>query len=949
MGIHNRHNLLLYLLLILQCIIFSSNAWSETIPADETDVLFVGYDNSSPFFLVTQGIARKGSGDLLNIENPDKLPVEHVREDGSGGAWFTLGGLNLYHIDSKGQTIRSDLTTLPVENPVIEVIASENSATAIQLCGSITKTDATGKIIKKINALDDVGCQKVVTAATSTGENTLWLSLNDGEIFQVNIDTGVKLSSQSQIDADDSPMAITGSENGTVIMQTEKGLLFYAAYHDGSINLQKMPFPRKLDYVANLFTLGSHVIVGFKSGALGITDSSQIKIISNPQNMLSDSTTGTSFYAALINAKNNYAVLANTRGEIFQLYNSIVKKIASVQSPVIDVIRSTDDGAWIICQDQVYKVFRENIFEVPDLSDSSNPVVRLFEDSHGLWAAHFYGGASFYSEPAPELVATLNSRKISNGRFSASMPSVSPLVAFAVLNDGSKQSIVNAQITDKELKFSIPQDMDTPQLTELRAYSSTGLLFPWREQLQAPLTLEMEDSVVYTIAKYTKYTAVALAIAESLLLIMLFLRYRTSATTRAIIWQNPMLRKILTLGILDLLLNVPGVTRFLIKPVVQQIHKKRAAVTFYFNGINAEALLDNGSWSESKNIAEMLEKPSGYTLLTGVSGSGKSVYVKSLVHRMQSPVIMIGARQCEEGVIAAVYARLPEEASDFKIIERALATGALSIIIDGYNEGSPVARMRIQDFCLRYTTANVIITSQPGIVPELQDCKQLRITPLTMDSAEKYLTEALRHDKIQTTSLEEIRNIIHGLPANFKFGEGLTPFDLEIIKQLFKHNVAVSNENIISQFMENISLRYKGKFYRELPLTRLSELAYNERKNNSSCISESEFTTDELTFFRDERLIITGGGITGNIYAFRHERLQDWFVANFFRARQDLWKEAAAVPVMAQAFVMLIALIPRERWQMVIHVVAEVGAVTGDHTIIDRVMIHLHVMDGKYV
>ncbi|WP_028021361.1 hypothetical protein [Enterobacter cloacae] len=72
-------------------------------------------------------------------------------------------------------------------------------------------------------------------------------------------------------------------------------------------------------------------------------------------------------------------------------------------------------------------------------------------------------------------------------------------------------------------------------------------------------------------------------------------------------------------------------------------------------------------------------------------------------------------------------------------------------------------------------------------------------------------------------------------------------------------------------------------------------------------------------------------------------------MANFFRARQDLWKEAAAVPVMAQAFVMLIALIPRERWQMVIHVVAEVGAVTGDHTIIDRVMIHLHVMDGKYV
>lgn len=947
MGIHNRHNLLLYLLLILQCIIFSSNAWSDTIPADETDVLFVGYDNSSPFFLVTQGIARKGSGDLLNIENPDKLPVENVREDGSGGAWFTFGGLNLYHIDSKGQTIRSDLTTLPVENPVIEVIASEKSATAIQLCGGITKTDASGKILNKINILDEGKCQKVVSAAYSAGENTLWLSLNDGEIFQVNIDTGVKLRSQSGIDDDDSPVTITGSEDGSVIIQTQKGLLFYATFNEGSINLQKMSLPRKLDYVANLFPLGSHVLVGFKSGALGITDSSQIKIISNPQNMLSDSTTGTSFYAAIINDKNNYVVLANTRGEIFQLYNGIVKKIANVQSPVIDVIRSADGGAWIICQDQVYKVFHESIFEVPDLSDSSNPVVRLFEDSHGLWAAHFYGGASFYSEP--ELVVALNSRKISNGRFSASMSSVSPLVAFAVLNDGSKQSIVNAQITDKELNFSIPQDMDAPQLAELRAYSSTGLLFPWREQLQAPLTLEMEDSVVDSIARYTKYTAVALAIAESLLLIMLFLRYRTSATTRAVIWQNPMLRKVLTLGILDLLLNVPGVTRFLIKPVVQQINKKRSADTFYFDGINAEALLDDGSWSESKNIAEMLEKPSGYTLLTGVSGSGKSVYVKSLVQRMQSPVIMIGARQCEDGVIAAVYARLPEEASDFKIIERALATGALSIIIDGYNEGSPVARMRIQDFCLRYTTANIILTSQPGIVPELQDCKQLRITPLTMDSAEKYLTEALRHDKIEIASLEEIRDLIHGLSTHFNFGEGLTPFDLEIIKQLFKHNVVVSNENIISQFMENISLRYKGKFYRELPLTRLSELAYNERKNNSSCISESEFTTDELTFFRDERLIITGGGITGNIYAFRHERLQDWFVANFFRARQDLWKEAAAVPVMAQAFVMLIALIPRERWQMVIHVVAEVGAVTGDHTIIDRVMIHLQVMDGKYV
>jgi hypothetical protein len=939
----------LKLVLVLLPFMFASSAWSDNIPFDETDILFASPSGKNQFFIATEGIVFKNAKGVLSLDKPAEFPIELVRRDGSGGAWFTFGGLSLNHIDSDGRNIASALHSLPIENPIIALTVSPGGVTVTQLCGGVMRLDASGQILKRVVIADDADCKQVVTASDDA-DGKHWIGFDDGSVLWMDFQSDLPPKAKAELDVGDSLMAIVAYGDNTAAIQSRKGVLFRAERESGRISLQKVLLPQGLGRVSNIFSLGEDALVGFNSGALAFLDRSGVHAALDPSEGLSAESGGISFVATTIDERRRYAIVANSRGEIYRVADGKIKKLANVQSPIVELTNGKDGEVWVICRDQVYKIFQNEMFEAPELSAASNPAIHIFEQTNGLWVAHFYGGATFHAHPAS--FVSLNGRKIVGGKFSASISgfdtSIAPVAAYAVLADGNTQSVVRASISANNLSFEIPSGIQRPRVADLRAYTLAGFSSTWRERSSAPVDLVTDTTLSERIADFAKDAAIFLGIFEALLLSFLFARYKTSPIAQAIVWRNPTLRKTFTLGILDALLNVQGVARFLVRPIVERFNRRNSSDAFYFDGIRAVVLEDDGSWSEPQILSEKLAEPFGRTLLTGRSGSGKSVYVRHLVHLVQSPVVLIGARKCEDGVVAAVYARLPEEASDFKIIERALAIGALGIVIDGYNEASPVARMRILDFCLRYATANIIVTSQPSIMPDLPDYKRLQIIPLDMEKAESYLTEAIRHDNTRPFGPVQVREIVESLIFNDKSGIGITPFDLDLVKQLLEHKASVSNADILFQFIDNVSSRYKEKFFRELPVLKIAELAYNERKNDSSRFLSEDFTLDELSFFRDERLIVTGGGATEQVYAFRHERLQDWFVANFLRVRQDIWKEAAAIPVMAQAFTMLVALLSQERRSLVVHIVAEIGAMTGDHTIIDSVMMYLQVTELEH-
>lgn len=144
-----------------------------------------------------------------------------------------------------------------------------------------------------------------------------------------------------------------------------------------------------------------------------------------------------------------------------------------------------------------------------------------------------------------------------------------------------------------------------------------------------------------------------------------------------------------------------------------------------------------------------IEKLSRLAIITGLGGSGKSMFLRHLlldaVATAQRVPILVELREAERPnrcVVELVRDSLRRNKfkRDDDFIQRALAAGHFCLLFDGFDELSQVGRRAIsrdlQQFVETYDRVPVVVTSRPD--PELEGWPGFRLVqlqPLTLDAA----------------------------------------------------------------------------------------------------------------------------------------------------------------------------------------------------------------------
>ncbi|WP_143080764.1 hypothetical protein [Variovorax sp. YR750] len=210
---------------------------------------------------------------------------------------------------------------------------------------------------------------------------------------------------------------------------------------------------------------------------------------------------------------------------------------------------------------------------------------------------------------------------------------------------------------------------------------------------------------------------------------VLLLWYPRSKRLQSIVFWNPVVRKLLGLGYMDLvLLYVPFARKRLFSPFKELFLKglvgggtEALDTKAYF----AESLVKHkaagvgiavGTDANAVPIVDALKTHRGRVLLQGKSGLGKSSYLRNWLSRRvadgEGAIVYLRADECKKGVEAEIQARMFDVGGDQKLLRSVIYAGRMSVYIDGYNEVDLATQEAITSFLASYPDANIMVTSQ---------------------------------------------------------------------------------------------------------------------------------------------------------------------------------------------------------------------------------------------
>ncbi len=130
----------------------------------------------------------------------------------------------------------------------------------------------------------------------------------------------------------------------------------------------------------------------------------------------------------------------------------------------------------------------------------------------------------------------------------------------------------------------------------------------------------------------------------------------------------------------------------------------------YFS--SSSRVIKDPNSKQTLTITEALPNIKGQTVLMGDSGLGKSMFLRHLAKASQGMVVYLPASKCEQGVIAAIQAKLHGQAQDEQFLKNLIYSGAIDIFIDGINEVSADTRSQIKQLMESYFRGNIVMTTQ---------------------------------------------------------------------------------------------------------------------------------------------------------------------------------------------------------------------------------------------
>ncbi|RSL18601.1 hypothetical protein EDE15_4191 [Edaphobacter aggregans] len=424
----------------------------------------------------------------------------------------------------------------------------------------------------------------------------------------------------------------------------------------------------------------------------------------------------------------------------------------------------------------------------------------------------------------------------------------------------------------------------------------------------------------------TKQTAVlvilgiplAVAVHFLLWLLLLFVYPRSPAIQSVIFW-NPIVRKLLALGYMDLiLLSMPFVRRILFGPLSEQMlgevlqpnEGEMDRVAYFPKGrvrrlVTAQGLAESTPTEEA--ILTALDPLRRRTLLLGMSGLGKSSYLRFSLYqkalRKEFSVYLPAAR-CLGGVESAIANRVALFSQDRDLLHSLIHAGRLEIYIDGYNEVDTATQDEITSFAAMFSSGRILVTSQIPI-RGLTRIETLELQPLHEDEIEEFLigrepalpeNSPIRGDTFRFVAKMYLENLWRNSATHSEtkaIAQVLSnPMDLTTAAMILGNAKEPSLFALQEQQFEMLQERFVRHYQQSYRTDQFSEDVFTRRVSDDDDLSKSTYDKEVASLIEFKMALVRSVEVPGKPprqeILFRHDRIRDYFTHfAFLSEKQD--------------------------------------------------------------
>ncbi len=451
-------------------------------------------------------------------------------------------------------------------------------------------------------------------------------------------------------------------------------------------------------------------------------------------------------------------------------------------------------------------------------------------------------------------------------------------------------------------------------------------------------------------------------IIHSLFWLGLIFAYPKYPQIQAIFFWNPWVRKILGMGYVGFLLTwVPFLRRKLLEPFQPSLLADAGLDNFadnaYFPQSHVTQTRNYPSSNPSLTVTQAIPAIKGQIVLEGDSGLGKSMFLRHLLKTSPQIVVYLPARKCENGVIAAIQAKLHGQAQDANFLKNLIYSGAIDICIDGLNEVTADTRAKVTQFVESYFRGNIIMTTQPLEWIPPSTAKTYYIQPLQSAQIEQFLLSRQSHlppeAKIQATEYQRacktyLTKTLHPEqpPEELAAAKRVlsNPMDLTLVSLMLSQGEHPDLFHLQQQQYNHMAAEYLQEWKHEFPLKTFSQAVYQMRLNDESALPAEEFY-QELESMEDEKykMVVSRQWKENDDdkkeWYFRHDKIMDFFlVQNFLGDDKEAEKRLIDYindPRFRGVYFLLAILLPLDAARELREKLIQYAADTKDHTVSD--------------
>ena len=408
--------------------------------------------------------------------------------------------------------------------------------------------------------------------------------------------------------------------------------------------------------------------------------------------------------------------------------------------------------------------------------------------------------------------------------------------------------------------------------------------------------------------KYWKwfFEAINLILTHIAFWLALIFAYPKFPQIQAIFFWNPSVRKILGIGYVDFLLTwIPFLRRKLFEPFKPSLLADANLDNFhglaYFPNSNATKKRHLSPLEKIPPITQAIPAIKGEIVLQGNSGLGKSTFLRHLLCTSRRIVVYLPARKCDQGVIAAIQAKLHGQAKDEAFLKNLIYSGAIDICIDGLNEVTADTRAQIRQFVESYFRGNIIMTTQPLEWEPPATATTYYLQPLAKEQIKEFLLSrqaylspdaVIQGDDYRDACINYLNKILDESQSEEELTAAQNilsnPMDLTVVSQMLSQNKQPELFSLVEQQYNLMAEEYQDNWQKPFPLKTFSEAVYKMRLKDESILPTEQFY-NELIAMEDEKykMVISrqwqdNKGKSKQQWCFRHDKIMDFFLVQTF-------------------------------------------------------------------